>query len=352
MTETERSRAPEQGRALLQVNGLSVQFRTRERVVRAVEALDFHVDQGEIVGLVGESGSGKSVTSLALMGLLPKPAGHLTAGSIQFAGRPISQLPAAELAALRGDRLAMVFQDPLTSLNPYLRVEEQLVEVLMFHRRATRAAARKRAVQLLDRVGIPDAERRIRAYPHQLSGGMRQRVCIAMALMCEPDLLIADEPTTMLDVTLQAQILGLLRELRREREMAILFITHDLGVVAELCDRVLVMYAGRIVEQATSEQLFRRPLHPYTEALLASTPRVDLPGGGQLRAIGGLPPRLGAEPLTECAFADRCPRVRPACRDGEPALAPAPDARLRRCIALLEEMESPPSPQRALARPA
>src|SRR5690606_13144848 len=243
-----------------------------------------------------------------------------------------------ELQRVRGDRISMIFQDPLTSLNPYLTLEEQLGEVLVLHRKLDRRAQRAESARVLAQVGIPDAEQRPRAYPHQLSGGMRQRVCIAMALLCDPALLIADEPTTMLDVTIQAQILELIRSIRTERNTSILFITHDLGVISELCDRVIVLYAGRVVEEAPTRALMERPLHPYTEALLESTPRLDEPAGGSLRPIGGVPPRLGAEPLRECAFAARCRRVRAACREGEPALVTLDDGRKRRCIAPLEEM--------------
>jgi oligopeptide/dipeptide ABC transporter ATP-binding protein len=236
----------------------------------------------------------------------------------------------------------MIFQDPLTSLNPYLRVEQQLGEVLELHLGLRGASARTRMLEILGQVDIP-GEERLRAYPHQLSGGMRQRVCIAMALLCNPELLIADEPTTMLDVTIQAQILELLRSLQKQRNMAVLFITHDLGVVSEICDRVIVMYAGRVVEQARTTDLLHAPLHPYTEALLKSTPRVDVPGGGTLQPIGGLPPRLSDAPVTECTFAARCPRVREGCRDGEPALVSAGGERLRRCIVPVSEMGGPRS---------
>ena len=324
--------------ALLEVEDLCVEFHGRDAVVRAVDGVSFELQQGEILGLVGESGCGKSVSSLAILGLLEKPAGRIARGQIRFAGKDLTRASQAELRQVRGNRLSMIFQDPLTSLNPYLRVEEQLVEVMELHQGLTRRAARDRAVELLARVGIPDPAQRVRAFPHELSGGMRQRVCIAMSLLCNPEMLIADEPTTMLDVTIQAQILELLRELRRERKMSILFITHDLGVVAELCDRVIVMYAGRIVEAAPAAELFRRPLHPYTEALLKSTPRIDQPNGGVLHPIAGLPPRLDAGKFEECTFAPRCPRVRPACHDGEPELFPAEGGRLRRCIVPVEEM--------------
>ena len=320
----------------LSVKDLSVSFVTREHTVRAVENVSFDVKPGEVVGLVGESGCGKSVTSLAILGLHEKPAGRVS-GSVRLGERELVNLPNAGLREIRGNRISMIFQDPLTSLNPYLRVEDQLGEVLELHLKLKGPAARERMLDMLKQVGIP-GEERLRAYPHQLSGGMRQRVCIAMALLCKPELLIADEPTTMLDVTIQAQILDLLRSLRREQGMSILFITHDLGVVAELCDRVIVMYAGRIVEQAPTADLLGSPLHPYTEALLRSTPRVDEPGGGALHPIFGLPPRLTGEKLTECAFAARCHRVREGCRQGEPELSSTAEGRLRRCIVPVAEM--------------
>jgi oligopeptide/dipeptide ABC transporter ATP-binding protein len=326
---------------LVEVADLAVEFHTPRGLVRAVDGVSLSIAPGEIVGLVGESGSGKSVTSLAILGLLERPSGRITRGSIRFEGKTISNLEERELRKLRGDRISMIFQDPLTSLNPYLTIEEQLAEVLEFHRGMDRRAARERCVELLGQVGIPDPRDRLRQHPHQLSGGMRQRVCIAMALLCDPSLLIADEPTTMLDVTIQAQILEVIRALRRARKTSILFITHDLGVISELCDRVLVMYAGRVVEQAPTAELLSRPLHPYTKALLESTPRLDAPHGGRLNPIPGLPPRLGAAKVTACTFAPRCRYVRPACHDGEPALMPAGDAsRLRRCIAPIEELEA------------
>jgi oligopeptide/dipeptide ABC transporter ATP-binding protein len=322
--------------SLLSVSDLSVSFVTRERTVRAVERVSFAIEPGEVVGLVGESGCGKSVTSLAILGLHERPAGRVS-GSIRLGERELVGATNADLRTIRGNRVSMIFQDPLASLNPYLRIEQQLGEVLELHLGLTGDPARQRMLEILKQVGIPGDER-LRAFPHQLSGGMRQRVCIAMALLCKPELLIADEPTTMLDVTIQAQILDLLRDLRRSRDMSILFITHDLGVVAELCDRVIVMYGGRIVEQAKTAELLSRPLHPYTEALLRSTPRVDVKGGGELSPIAGLPPRLTGEPLRECAFAPRCARVREGCRDGEPALVATEDGRLRRCIVPIEEM--------------
>jgi len=321
---------------LLRVRDLSVTFVTRERTVRAVDHVSFDVRPGEVVGLVGESGCGKSVTSLSILGLHEQPAGRVT-GSIRVGERELVGASPAALRDVRGNQVSMIFQDPLTSLNPYLRVEEQLAEVLDLHLQLRGAAARARMLEILSQVGIP-GEERLRAYPHQLSGGMRQRICIAMALLCNPELLIADEPTTMLDVTIQAQILELLRSLRAQRKMSILFITHDLGVVSEICDRVIVMYAGRIVEQARTAEVLQSPLHPYTEALLKSTPRVDVPGGGSLHPIGGLPPRLSADQVDACVFAPRCPRVREGCTNGEPALTSAGGERLRRCIVPIAEM--------------
>jgi oligopeptide/dipeptide ABC transporter ATP-binding protein len=298
--------------------------------------VSFDLAPGEIVGLVGESGCGKSVTSLSILGLHEKPAGRVS-GSIKLGQKELVGLPNSELRHVRGNRISMIFQDPLTSLNPYLRLEDQLGEVLELHLGMKGDAARQRMLEMLKLVGIP-GEERLRAYPHQLSGGMRQRVCIAMALLCDPQVLIADEPTTMLDVTIQSQILDLLRKLRNERNMSILFITHDLGVVAELCERVIVMYAGRVVEAGPTADVLERPLHPYTEALLKSTPRVEVKGGGSLQPIGGLPPRLSGAKVEECTFAPRCPRVRTGCRDGEPALEATPEGRLRRCIVPVAQM--------------
>jgi len=322
---------------LLEVLGLSTEFRTQDGVVRAVDDVSFRVHKGEILGIVGESGCGKSVTNLSILQLLAKPAGRIASGSVRFDGRDLVTLPEKEMRRIRGNRIAMIFQDPMTSLNPYLTVEEQLAEVGMLHLHLSRRDAVKRAVALLDRVGISDPERRIRSYPHEFSGGMRQRVMIAMALLCDPALLIADEPTTALDVTIQAQILELLDELRRERGMAIILVTHDLGVVAGLCDRILVMYAGRVVEEAPVRELFARPLHPYTAALLRSVPRVERSAHGRLAHIEGLPPRLD-QPFTACPFLPRCTLSRPECSNGVPALLPAGSGRLRRCVVPAEEV--------------
>src|SRR5450631_79805 len=300
----------------LRVRDLSVRFVTRERTVRAVEGVSFEVKPGEVVGLVGESGCGKSVTSLAILGLQEKPAGRLT-GSIQLGESELVGMPESGLRKIRGNRISMIFQDPQTSLNPYLRIGEQLGEVLELHRGLRGVAARARMLEILSQVGIP-GEERLRAYPHQLSGGMRQRVCIAMALLCDPELLIADEPTTMLDVTIQAQILDLLRSLRQETGTAIILITHDLGVVAELADDVVVMYAGRIVERASVAALFAEPQHPYTVGLLGSIPRLDIEQE-RLAAIEGQVPNPLA-PVTGCRFHPRCPFVIERCRHEDPPL--------------------------------
>ena len=288
---------------LLDIRGLRTSFHTRDGIVRAVDGIDFDVFAGEIVGLVGESGCGKSVTSLSIMRLVAKP-GRTEAGEVIFDGRDLLKLPDDEMRKIRGDRISMIFQQPTSSLNPVWDVGRQLSEVLEIHRNMKRTAARARALDLLRMVGIPDPERRLESYPHELSGGMAQRVMIAMALACEPDLLIADEPTTALDVTIQAQILDLIRNLREETGTAVILITHDLGVVAEMCDRVAVMYAGEIVEQTDVITLFRQPMHPYTRGLIASIP---VPGiiRDELAVIPGNVPNLIDLP-PGCRFAPRC----------------------------------------------
>ena len=289
--------------AVLAVTDLTTRFATPEGEVAAVSEVSFEVEQGAAVGVVGESGSGKTQAFLSIMGLLARN-GACT-GSARFRGQELLDLPRGELNRIRGVRLTMIFQDPMTSLNPYLRISRQMTEVLIEHKGLSEQAARRRALDLLDRVGIPAAARRIDRYPHEFSGGMRQRVMIAIALLCQPDLLIADEPTTALDVTVQAQILELLQELRRELGMAIVLITHDLGVVAGLCERVMVMYAGRIVEQGPIEPIFDDPRHPYTLGLLRSMPRLDEARATELTAIPGQPPNLQALPKG-CAFRNRC----------------------------------------------
>jgi oligopeptide/dipeptide ABC transporter ATP-binding protein len=317
--------------SLLVVDGLHTTFENDARVVRAVDGVSFAVERGEIVAVVGESGSGKSATGLSILRLLPKH-GRVTRGRVLLAGTDLGGLPEDRMRAVRGRRIAMIFQDPMTCLNPYLRVEDQLMEVSMLHLQDSRADARARAVKLLDRVGIPDAALRARSYPHELSGGMRQRVMIAMALLCDPELLIADEPTTALDVTIQAQILDLIRELVRERRLGVLLITHDLGVVAEVSERMLVMYAGRIVESGPTRDVLERPHHPYTLALLRSVPRLAARTSRRLESIPGMPPRLDRGPFTECTFAQRCSFVHAACREGDPPLVELSPDRSRRCV--------------------
>jgi oligopeptide/dipeptide ABC transporter ATP-binding protein len=289
--------------ALLEVTDLRVSFHTRTGVYRAVNGVSFHVDKGEILGVVGESGSGKSVSCLSLLGLIPQPPGRIDGGRARFDGTDLLQCPPARLREIRGKRIAMIFQDPMTSLNPYLRISEQLMEPLFIHEKLSKAGAFTRALAMLEAVGITDAAKRIHSYPHEFSGGMRQRVMIAMALVTKPDLLIADEPTTALDVTVQAQILELIRKLQRELGMAVLFITHDLAVVSGLCDRVQVMYAGQIVETADTRTLFRSPQHPYTKALQRCIPALQ-PKGRELYAIPGMPPDL-SKPFTEAELLAR-----------------------------------------------
>ncbi len=288
---------------LLEVRNLSVSFHTRSGVYRAVNDVSFTLERGEILGIVGESGSGKSVTCSSLLGLIPQPPGRIEGGTALFDGIDLLHSPPAQLRAIRGKRIAMIFQDPMTSLNPYLRISEQLIEPLMIHENLSKADALARALTMLETVGITNAAQRIHAYPHEFSGGMRQRVMIAMALITKPDLLIADEPTTALDVTIQAQILELLKKLQRETGMAIIFVTHDLAVVSGLCDRVQVMYAGRIVETADTRTLFNSPQHPYTKALQRCIPALQ-PKGRALYAIPGMPPDL-SKPITEAELLAR-----------------------------------------------
>ncbi|GKT23870.1 ABC transporter ATP-binding protein [Acidovorax sp. SUPP3334] len=305
---------------LLDVKNLRVDLPTERGMLHAVRGIDFHVNRGELLCLVGESGCGKSMTSLALMGLLPRKAVR-TADHIRFDGAELQGLPERGMAALRGARMAMIFQEPMTSLNPSYTLGDQLCEALRAHRKVSMAHARERAVYLLERAGVPQASERLRQYPHQLSGGLRQRVMIAMALMCEPDLIIADEPTTALDVTIQAQILRLLRELQQEFGMAVVFITHDLGVVARIADRVAVMYAGEVIETAPVKELFARPTHPYTQGLLQCIPvRGKTLPGSRLQAIPGVVPSLVGT-VQGCAFSNRCAHVQAACAHTPPYVA-------------------------------
>src|ERR671939_505107 len=291
--------------ALLEVRNLQTHFHTQDGLVKAVNNVSFQVDRGETLGIVGESGSGKSVTSLAVMRLIPNPPGKIVGGTIQFDGENLLDYSEEEMRHVRGNRIAMIFQDPMTSLNPVLTIGRQITESLELHMKLTGAEARKRAVELLSMVGIPSAARRLDDYPHQFSGGMRQRVMIAMGLSCNPELLIADEPTTALDVTIQAQILELINRLKNELGTAVIIITHDLGVVAGMADRVNVMYAGRVVEEGTTGEIFGNPRMPYTIGLLRSIPRLDEREGRKLTPIRGLPPDLINLPEI-CPFSPRC----------------------------------------------
>jgi len=296
---------------LLEVSHLRTSFHLRNGVVRAVNDVSFSLEKGETLGIVGESGSGKSVTCYSLMRLIPQPPGRIEGGRAMFDGVDLLSCPERVLRTIRGKRISMIFQDPMTSLNPYLRIEDQLIEPLLIHEGLSRREALKRAAQALSEVGVPDAGRRLRSYPHEFSGGMRQRVMIAMALITQPELLIADEPTTALDVTVQAQILELVRRFQQERGMAVIWITHDLGVVAGFCQRVMVMYAGRVVETAPTQELYSHPAHPYTRALQRSIPALQKKGE-ELFTIPGLPPDLSRE-NRGCPFVPRCSFAQPAC---------------------------------------
>jgi oligopeptide transport system ATP-binding protein len=318
--------------ALLEVTGLEVEFDTPEGVVKAVDRLDFSVDEGETLAIVGESGAGKSQMMLAIMGLLEEIGS--ARGRAEFRGQDLLQMAPKELNGIRGRNIAMIFQDPMTSLNPYLTIEKQMTEVVMHHQGLKKDEARAHAVEMLNAVRIPDAEERIRQYPHEYSGGMRQRVMIAMGLLCEPDLLIADEPSTALDVTVQAQITQLVRELREKTSMSIIVITHDLAVVAEICDRVIVMYAGEAVESGTAEDIFYSPQHPYTQGLLASVPRLDQAVESGLHAIPGNPPNLQELP-DGCRFRERCDKATEQCLEPPPVWE-AEGGRISRCILPLE----------------
>ncbi|WP_460073544.1 ABC transporter ATP-binding protein [Streptomyces sp. YKOK-I1] len=314
---------------LLDVRDLRVEFRTRDGVARAVNGVSWTVDAGETLAVLGESGSGKSVTAQAVMGILDAPPGRITGGEVLFKGRDLLRMKEDERRRIRGAEMAMIFQDALSSLNPVVPVGDQLGEMFVVHRGMSRKDARARAVELMDRVRIPAARQRAGDYPHQFSGGMRQRIMIAMALALEPALIIADEPTTALDVTVQAQVMDLLAELRRESRMGLVLITHDLGVVADVADRIAVMYAGRIVESAPVHDLYRAPAHPYTRGLLDSIPRLDRKGHA-LHAIKGLPPSLMDIP-PGCAFHPRCPAARDACRTDVPPLHPVDEDRGSAC---------------------
>jgi oligopeptide/dipeptide ABC transporter ATP-binding protein len=304
---------------LLRVRGLKVGFETDDGLLTAVDGISFDVPRGSTMGLVGESGCGKSVTAAAIMRLLPQPQGKILGGAVTFAGRDLFAASPEEMQRIRGGEIGMVFQEPLGALDPVQTIGRQLSEVFLIHEAIDKGEALRRSIAMLGKVGIPSPEIRVGEYPHQLSGGMRQRVCIAMALACGPKLLIADEPTTALDVTIQAQILALIKDLQREMGMAVILITHDLGVIAETCDEVIVMYAGRIAEQAPVEKIFAQPRHPYTRGLLASIPRLETLRKSRLNTIEGAVPGLKELPAA-CRFQNRCPHVQPRCRAGNPPL--------------------------------
>jgi oligopeptide transport system ATP-binding protein len=321
--------------SLLSVKDLGVQFATNDGSVSAVNGVSFELNRGETLGIVGESGSGKSQTVLALMGLLAKNG--KTQGKALFDGQDLLTMPAQQLNKIRGNRVAMIFQDPMTSLNPYLTVERQMTEVLELHKGMSRRDAKKRSIELLDAVKIPEAARRVMMYPHEFSGGMRQRVMIAMALLCEPELLIADEPTTALDVTVQAQIIALLKDLQRDFGTGIVMITHDLGVVAGLCEKVLVMYGGRVMEQGNANDIFYHATHPYTVGLLGALPRLDHDDTESLISIPGNPPNMAHMP-PGCPFSERCTHAVAHCHNELPLLLPVGSSGvLRACHKPVEE---------------
>ena len=315
---------------LLEVKNLRTHFYTFEGVVKAVDGVSYDLEEGETLGLVGESGCGKSVSAMSLMRLIPDPPGKIVDGEILFEGQDVLQLSMDEMRHIRGAKMSMVFQEPMTSLNPVLNLEKQLGETLQLHKGMTKQEARQESVELLARVGIPDPERRVRQYPHQFSGGMRQRVMIAMALSCNPRVIIADEPTTALDVTIQAQILELMKGLTQEFGVAMIVITHNLGVVARYADRMNIMYAGKIIERGESAEIYSNPRHPYTVGLLRSVPRLDLPRRTRLDPIEGQPPDLIAVPKG-CAFRERCKWAVDKCATDEPGLESVAEGHYSAC---------------------
>ncbi|GAB2855337.1 ABC transporter ATP-binding protein [Nocardioides pacificus] len=328
MGRPSKSDGPYEG-SLLEVEDLYVEFHTRDGVARAINGVDLHLEEGETLAILGESGSGKSVTAQAIMGILDMPPAHIPRGKIRYRGQDLLQMAEKDRRRVRGPEISMIFQDALSSLNPVFPVGWQIAEMFRVHRGTNKRDALDQAVRLMERVQIPAAKERVRAYPHQFSGGMRQRIMIAMAIALDPAVLIADEPTTALDVTVQAQIMALLQELREERKMGLMLITHDLGVVADVADRISVMYAGQIVERADVGPLYANPGHPYTEGLLASIPRMDQKGK-ELFAIKGLPPNLLAMP-DGCPFHPRCNRAQDVCRVDHPDLREVVPGRFSRC---------------------
>jgi oligopeptide transport system ATP-binding protein len=320
---------------LLEVNNLQTSFHTRDGIVRAVNGVSFSLEKGQTMGIVGESGSGKSVTCYSLLDLIPKPPGRIEGGEAIFGGQDLLKLSRKELNQIRGKRVSMIFQDPMTSLNPYLRIQDQLIEPLLIHEDISKAEAIKRGIRALDDVGVPAPDKRIRQYPHEFSGGMRQRVMIAMALITDPELLIADEPTTALDVTVQAQIIELIRRLQHEHGTAVIWISHDLGVVAGYCEQVQVMYAGRIVESGPVEKIYKHPTHPYNRALQRSIPALQ-EKGGELYTIPGLPPDM-TKPIAGCAFAERCEFAADQCRQRQADLIEVNPGQSTACLRVQEK---------------
>ena len=317
---------------LLEVKHLTTQFKVdKNKIIKAVDNSSFYIDEGETVAIVGESGSGKSVTALSVMGLVPNPPGKIAGGEILFAGEDLLKMSGKQIRDIRGNHISMIFQEPMTSLNPVYTIGKQITESIRLHMNLSKKDAEARAVELLRKVQIPDAEKRLKAYPHQLSGGMRQRVMICMALSCEPRLLIADEPTTALDVTIQAQILDLIREMSANTGASVMFITHDLGVVAEIAKRAIVMYAGCIMEMGKVSDMFRNPLHPYTQGLLQAIPKLSMPHGKELYTIPGIVPDLSRLPQG-CVFSTRCEKCMDICRQKRPPLKEMADGRQVRCF--------------------
>ncbi|WP_299867057.1 ABC transporter ATP-binding protein [uncultured Hoeflea sp.] len=330
---------PDTASPILDVKGLKTVFRTRGGEVHAVNEVDFHLHAGELLGVVGESGSGKSVTMMSLLRLLPSPPAEMRDGAVMFGGQNLLDISDEELRQVRGSKIGFIFQDPMTSLNPVYTIGYQLAEPLRAHLGMNKTEARARSIELLQLVGIPDPERRLKDYPHQFSGGMRQRVMIAIALACDPKVLIADEPTTALDVTIQAQIIELVKDLRRKLGMAIIWITHDLGVIAGIADRVMVMYAGQVVEEGPVDEIFKDPRHPYTQALLKTVPAVRGARAEKLQVIEGQPPIMMAAP-SACSFRNRCAHAYGRCEDANPELTAAGAPGHRAACFLLDEAAS------------